>query len=307
MTDKANSPTRIGERQNDPAMLELLRADSWHYKRAKRWHLSRIVGTLVLAACAPVITFWLPSATDAVAVAVAVWVVAARTILNMAERREMRLGVSIQEQFDTELFGLEWNRSLAGRRPAPEDIADAARHVGDSALLRDWYAETGEAPWPLNVILCQRSSAVWGRRAHWAYGSTVLGIGCLWLLAGVVMALAAHLTLSDYLLKLFLPSQPAFLDTIDLYRTHLRQSRDKGDVEEAADSLWAKGVADGDAVAAADCRQLQDQSYRLRLNGPQIPQWFYRVRRGADEHAMRAAVAKLLSQLPATTAQEGQI
>jgi hypothetical protein len=282
-------------------MLQLLRADSWHYMRAKRWHLLRIAGTLLLAAAAPVITFWWPEAADGVAAAAGAWVLVGRTVLSVAEQREIRLGVTIQEEFDTDLFRLEWNSSLAGPKAAPEDVLNAARRVPADAGLRDWYADTTDVPWPLDVLLCQRSSAVWGRRAHFAYGVTVLAIGVAWLLAGIIVGIAAHLSLGDYLLKLFLPSQPAFLDTIDLYRSHLRQSSDKGAVEAAADGLWAAGATDRSAVTAADCRHLQDEAYRLRRYGPQIPQWFYKLRRGSDEQAMRDAVAHLISQLPSST------
>lgn len=291
-------PGNIAERQNEPAMLQLLRADSWHYLRAKRWHMLRITGTLLFAAAAPVLTFWWHDGADQIAAAAGAWILLGRTVLMALEQREIRLAVTIQEQFDTDLFGLDWNSNLAGKKAAYEDIADAAKHIRSDKGLRDWYPDADKAPWPMNVVLCQRSSAVWGRRAHFAYGTTVLVIGAVWLLAGIVMGLAAHLSLGDYLLKLFLPSQPAFLDTIDIYRGHLRQSSNKGGVETAADDLWVAGVADPQAVTSVACRQLQDQSYLLRRHGPQIPRWFYKLRRGSDERAMRAAVDHLLTQLP---------
>jgi SMODS-associating 4TM effector domain len=199
-------------------------------------------------------------------------------------------------------FGLEWNTGLAGSKAAPEDIANAAKRIKSDAGLRDWYAPTGSAPWPLDIVLCQRSSAVWGRRAHSAYAITILSLGSGWLIVGIVMGLAAHLSLGAYLLKLFLPSQPAFLDTIDLARTHFRQSSDKHAVETAADSLWDAGIHNPAAVTADDCRDLQDQSYRLRRHGPQIAQWFYKLRRDSDEQAMRTAVGDLVSRLPAHSA-----
>jgi len=284
-------------RQNEPAMLRLLRAYSWHYRQARRWHFLKILGMLLLAAAAPVVTFWFPDAADGVAAAAGAWVLAGRTVLTIAEQRQTHAAVTIQEQFDVELFELDWNTSLAGPKAAAEDIADGARHIRDDSGLRNWYASAGNAPWPLDVLLCQRSSAVWGRRAHSAYGLTVATIGSAWFLAGIIMGLVAHLSLGGYLIRLFLPSQPAFLDTIDLARSHLRQSADKRTIEQQADALWEQGCREPGSVAPADCRAIQDQTYRLRRRGPRVAQWFYRSRRGRDQQAMEAAASQLLDQL----------
>jgi len=288
----------IFQRQNDPALLKLLRADTWHYRLAKRWHLARIAGSIGFAAAAPVITFWWHSATVWVAVAAGAWVLIGRTVMNLAEQREVHLGATVQEQFDTDLFRMEWNGGLAGPKPTPEDVTDAARHVSNVDRLRNWYADTGQAPWPLDVVLCQRSSAVWGRREHAAYGKTVLALGVIWFAVGIVCGLAAHVTLGDYLLRLFLPSQPVFLDTIDLFVRHREQSSAKEAVEGAATSLWAKGVGDPGTIGPDACRQLQDQVYRIRRMGLQIPEWFYRLHRERNELAMTTAVGELLAQLP---------
>lgn len=294
------SGSPITVRQNEPQMLTLLRAYSWHYQQAGRWHFAKILGTVVLAAAAPAVTFWFPAAADGVAAAAGAWVLAGRTVLAVAENRQTKAGVTVQEQFDTDLFGLPWNASLAGQKAAAEDVADAARHIADDSRLRDWYAPTGDASWPLDVLLCQRSSAVWGRRAHYDYGVTIAALGAGWFLAGIIMGLAAHLTLGGYLINLFLPSQPAFLEAIELSRSHLRQSADKQSIERQADALWEKGCRRSSSVTEADCRVIQDQAYRLRRRGPRVAQWFYRARRGRDEQAMRAAVGQLLVQLGAS-------
>jgi hypothetical protein len=54
-------------------MLRLLRAYTWHYRQARRWHFLKILGMLLLAAAAPVVTFWFPAAADGVAAAAGAW------------------------------------------------------------------------------------------------------------------------------------------------------------------------------------------------------------------------------------------
>ena len=290
----------ISERQNSAESIELLRADTHFYLRAKRLHALRVAGTLILALLAPVILFWKPGWGDFVGALAGAWVLVGRTILSWFEDRSVKKAVTIQEQFDVEVFGLEWNDGLAGPKEAPEDIHTAAQKIQGmrAAALRDWYPEADAAPWPLNVILCQRSSAVWGRRGHYWYAIFVLALGIAWFIAGLIMTAAAHVTLTGYLVKVFLPSQPAFLDTIDLFRGHLKQSQAKEALERKTTDLWNEGVADADSVSEPDCREVQDQTYALRRRGIQIPQLIYRLRRKQDEEAMRAAAARLLTALP---------
>jgi hypothetical protein len=277
--------------------MELIRADTYYYIRAKRVHFLRVVGTLVFALLAPVLVFWEPAWGDGVAAIAGAWVLLGRTLLSWLEDRFVLRAVTIQEQFDVELFDLEWNESLAGPKAAPEDISSAAMKVHkdkQASKLRDWYANDDQAPWPLNVLLCQRSSAVWGRRGHIQYAFVILGLGVAWLIAGLVMATVAHITVGGYLIKVFLPSQPAFLDTLDLFRGHLSQSQAKEALELKTTELWTRGVGDLDSVTAQDCREVQDQSYQLRRRGIQIPQLIYKLRRKQDEKAMRAAVSRLI-------------
>jgi hypothetical protein len=288
----------ISERQNSPDMLTLLRAFTWHYRRAKRWHGVRIAGALGFAAAAPIVTFWLPSAADVVAAIAGAWVLLGRTLIAVAEGRELKMAVTIQEQFDTDLFGLDWNGALAGVKIAPEDVTEAARHIHDDSMLRNWYASTAGVPRPLDILLCQRASAVWGRRTHSDYALTLAALGCAWFLAGLVMAVFAQLSLAGYLIKLFLPSQPAYLDAVDLFRSHWRQSDHKRLIERQADIIWDRACSESgaDSVSLSDCRAIQNESYRLRRHGPQVAQWFFRLRRDRDEQAMRDGVSALVAR-----------
>lgn len=289
----------IAERQNDDDMVDLLCAASWHYGAAKKWHLVRVAGTLGLALAAPVITFWAPQAAEWVATVAAVWVVAARTVLVKGESAQMRSGVTAQEQFDTEVFGLPWHEALAGRPLAPEDVVHAAdRMEGESrARKRNWYADTGSTPRPLDVILCQRASAVWSRRSHHQYAVLLSVAAASWFVAGIIMGVVADVSLSGYLIKLFLPSQPAFLDAIELIRSHSSAGRQKARIEQMTDQLWDQGVPDPTTVTIADCRSVQDHSYRLRRDSPQVAEWYYRLRRDSDESAMRRATERKVAEL----------
>jgi hypothetical protein len=294
------TPSRpISERQNDLDMIDLLSAAGWHYGVAKRWHLVRVTGTVVLALAAPVVTFWLASTAEWVAAVAALWVVAGRTILTRLEDAEMHRGVTVQEQFDTALFGLGWNEGLAGPPPEHEDVVHACDHASEAKRARkyDWYPDTGAAPRPLDIVLCQRSSAAWGRRAHDRYATVLTLTTWAWFVAGLAMGIVAGVSLSGYLIELFLPSLPAFLDATELIRSHRSASAQKARLERMTNKLWERGGADHGSVALSDCRSVQDLSYRLRRHNPQVAQWYYLLNRARDERAMRQAAQHKIAQL----------
>jgi hypothetical protein len=109
----------------------------------------------------------------------------------------------------------------------------------------------------------------------------------------MVIGAAAHASLAEYLIRLFLPSQPALMDSVDLVRTHWLNAGRKARVENRAEQLLMNASA-----SESDSRSLQDQIFEIRQHPPRVPDWFYRLRRRRDEEAMRDAVAAWLQRIP---------
>jgi SMODS-associating 4TM effector domain len=293
----AGTSAHIKERQNEQPHLKRLLAYSHLYSAAQWWRRVRALGTFVLAAAAPVIALLVPASSDIIAAASAGWLVVGRTLLTWLEERGTREAASVQELFDTGLFVLPWNAALAGRPPGPEDVAAAARHIHDDTPYRDWYSiDLGDTPWPGDVLLCQRQSIVWGRRDHRTYGTVILIVGAVWLAAGLTVALVRNLTLAAYLIKIFLPSAPAFLDSLELARAHWRQAGAREDAEHRIHDLWIAHMPDPGIIPAAKCREIQDISFLLRRDSPRIPALFYKLRMAASESTTAAGTLDLRSQ-----------
>ncbi|MEU4226245.1 S-4TM family putative pore-forming effector [Nonomuraea sp. NPDC026600] len=71
-----------------------------------------------------------------------------------------------------------------------------------------------------------------------AYGTTILLVGLAWFAIGVTIAIVGELTLTEYLIKIFLPSSPAFLDSIELSREHWRHAVAREQIENDIHDLW---------------------------------------------------------------------
>jgi hypothetical protein len=287
--------SRITQRQDEPEHLQRLLAYSHLYKTAQWWRRIRATGTFTLAIAAPLVALALPATTDTLAAVSAGWLVLGRTVLTALERRGLGKAVRAHELYDTKLFHLPWNAALAGRQPVPDDIAAAARHIRDDSFYRGWFSvDLADTPWPADVLLCQRQSAVWSRRDHQAYGTTILLVGILWFVLGVTIAIIGEQTLTEYLIKIFLPSSPAFLDSVELAREHWRHAVAREQVENDIHDLWGRYRSDPTALPVTACRQIQDAAYLLRRDGPRVPSFFYRLRRSRSSASTAAGTQALL-------------
>ncbi len=292
----AGSSAQIKQRQDEPQHLQRLLAYSHLYRTAQRWHRIRAFGTFVLATVAPIVALLVPPSSDILAAIAAAWLVAGRTVLSWLEEHAILHAVRVQELYDTRLFKLPWNTALAGREPAPEDVAAAAAHIRDDTRYRDWYCiDLGDVPWPGDVLLCQRMSMIWSRRDHRAYGTTVLVTGIAWFLLGLSVALARDLSLAAYLIKIFLPSSPALLDCAELARSHWRQATRREQAEHEVRDLWGAHQAAPAAIDPAACRKIQDTAYLLRRDGPRVPGYFYQLRQRATAAAISSGAAALVT------------
>ena len=173
---------KIANRQNDANIVRFLAAARAFYNRAQWWHRLRVVGTTAFGVVGVLIVIFDEDAAAYVGAAAGAWILVARTMFNWLERSAFDRGARAQEQFDTALFELPWNASIAGNRISDEDIADAVRRVGLNSV-RDWYPARADAlPWPRNVAVCQRASAAWGRgrTAPTPYSSPAQRSGGCW-------------------------------------------------------------------------------------------------------------------------------
>jgi hypothetical protein len=270
----------ITERQNEPQHMRRLLAYSHLYRLARRWHAIRMAGTLGLAGISPIVVVLWPDGADLLAAIAAGWLVIGRTCFTWLEDKSIDRAARCQESFDVHLFGLPWNHAVAGKEPSPDDISACALKMKDDRRYRNWYTvDVQGLPEAAAVVLCQRQSAVWARRDHVAYAAFLTVAAAAWFAVGIVFALARDMTLADYLVMLFLPSAPVYLDAFELARSHYGHATARTQLEQDLDDLWRRYTSHVHAPTSEDCRTVQDAAFVLRRDGPRVPNWFYRIRR----------------------------
>ena len=290
------SPANIGVRQNDHDVLDGIAAYSLRYRTAARWRRLRTVGTYVLALLAPALSYLFPQQGPLVAAVAATWLVAGRTLLTHIERSYSTRGAVLQELVDTELFQLPWNSALAGRqtRALEDRAADAPYRHEDRH--RNWYTIDDAVPHPAHILLCQLQNVAWGRRNHRDYVPFLATAGAALFVLDLVWSIEQRMSVYDFLVLLFLPSAPAFLDLGELIFSHRRHSEAKGRVEDDTRDLLDRLIA-GQPVPLDDCRRIQDAIYQSRCTVPRVPGWFYRTKRQRDMKVNDATVEHLQDRL----------
>lgn len=287
----------IFERQNEPAALDFARAFRRRYTTARRWRLLRIATGLLIGTAGVLLALLEPSTEEYVSATAAAWTVFGRAVLDGYEQRQRRCGALAQELFDTYAFALPWSPCALGERPAPEDVRNWGRGESDEGL-RDWYADARPARHPVDVLLCQRSIITWARQDHATYAQVLRWSAGAIFLFTLVLGVALHLTLGEYLLRLGIPVLPACLDVLDIAKANVEVGAAKNRLEQEANDLLAQARATEDPAPVEACRALQDGIYATRLQ-PGVPNWMYTITRSHRQQNMEQTVTDQATNLPA--------
>ena len=152
---------------------------------------------------------------------------------------------------------------LARQQNFEEEIRSASGNLAGAEGIRDWYPAAFPASWPESVLTCQRANAVWARRQHAIYRWVLIGAALAWFVIGMVIAGLHHASLAEYLTTILLPSLPALLDAAELSRSHESAAKTRLSLEAQADDLL-----DGKSANERNLREIQDQLFNLRKDGP---------------------------------------
>jgi len=134
---------------------------------------------------------------------------------------------------------------------------------------------------------------VWSRQGHRSYSATVLTAGVVWFVVGLVIAIVLNLSLANYLIMIFLPSAPAFLDTVEHARLHWQHANARQQTERKIDDLWQAYTTRPETLDVNDCREVQGAAYLLRHDGPRVPHLFYTLRKPTSDANTKSGTAAL--------------
>lgn len=112
----------------------------------------------------------------------------------------------------------------------------------------------------------------------------------LWFGALVALSFLADLSLTQFMVGVFLPILPAFLDIGKYVFDIRRAARDRKDL---ANSIEERLEGSGGAIEGQNLMVWQGRLYELRRSTPEVPDFVYNLRRKANELAMHSVARQL--------------
>jgi len=284
--------------QNSDENLRLLAAQRSLYSQAKIYRQVRTLFSVVLAILGPIFFYFIADCRPTIIIIGAAWALLSEIFLRGFEGDAIKKAATVQEQFDVGLFILPWNEILVGKKVTSELIESANRkYKANRESLKNWYADTGSFPYPLNILVCQRSNIVWDWRLRRAYGYFILFCTVTVLIGGIVFGIFLHLSLFDYVMGVFIPQLAVIHLGIDISRNQITLANEKEQKETVVSRIIENGIANPDSISIDQCREIQNFIYHGRVVGSLVPDICYTVLKEQYELDMKSVVENYGKQL----------
>ena len=137
-----NSMNEIDKKQVETRMLNLLRARTLIYRRAKNVQAVGLIISLVFPIVGLIVSALLLPSKPFIAFAALMFSFLEVLLLDRWHRAQLKNAAKLQEDFDCTVLQMDWNTFLVGNRIDPEDVfADACKKLSDEDEQRliNWY------------------------------------------------------------------------------------------------------------------------------------------------------------------------
>lgn len=296
-----NDQHRIDVEQNKPERLELLRAQRLFYSRAKLYQNLFAVMALLLPAVGVLFGASYPEIRPFLGFGSIVVLLLDVEVISRKQREDCKRGAKVQEQFDTEVLKLDWNRLVAGGKVDAEDVrAITSKPITDvdRQYLENWYeVAIAKLPLPVGRIICQRTNVTYDMRVRKTYAGVLLGAAVLLFVGLTLLGLYQGVKVNDLILTMYLPALPLATFLLREHRKHGDTIETLTTIKAEVEKVWEQaitGTSFEDLTRSS--RALQDAIYRHRASNPLVFDWLYDWIRQRQEDLTRHAVEKLVAE-----------
>jgi len=291
----------INELQNKDSALEKLAAMRCLYSEGKNIFYLRTSVAVLIAVVFPFLKTTYPSLNGwLVAVGIG-YLILDIFILAGWESGKRSTAAKVQELFDTEVLGMQWNSIVAENKPDTEIIGRCWAKVVGKGLekLRDWYPDGISAlPQNVAVTLCQRCNIWWDSGLRRLYAHTLVIIVIV--LVSSIIWVKKDVSVKE--LVLFVASfAPLIKLLIEQVISHYKAAKRLDILKGQLDALLENAKSTQSIGAEASItRSVQDEIYRHRKQVSSIPDFFYWIFRKKYENQMGFNAQAFLREYPTT-------
>ena len=273
----------IPEVQNSELQIKRLAAQRFVYSIAKRSQIAQLVLAIPFTIVLSIFGLLIPSLAPWQAI-YGVSVLIIETILEDWQKRLRKQAAKIQELFDCETLGLDWNELEIGPKPDVETIIEGSnnylRKMGNFDDLVNWYPPVvGNLPIHLARLICQRTNLRWDFQLRRWFAQRALALTATVILLLFILSLWNQLSLERFVLAVLAPALPVFSWGIKEYRKQKEVADDLERLKSQVEEYWNDAIRSKISAHQVEVksRALQDEIYDLRKDSPLIFDTVYRL------------------------------
>ena len=290
----------IVELQNRPENIKMLKAMRHLYskvgKLTKYYFIFCVLFPIVISFAKPFISsedyqvlFHFMIAYNLLSLMAGLW-------LECKIKKERVLAAKIQQQFDCNVFELQWNRYTFGAQPSLEDINSNAKSSNDEDFL-NWYdRDVDIVDRMLAVIICQRINLTYdvALRKKFLCSLTIISIIILIIILGIAFYEDEGLrTTIVFVAVPLIPVIRWFFSTRKANSDNIEKcERIKKIIDDYLEEYRNNGIVFSDI----DLCEIQNCIYDHRKTAFKIPDFIYNKMRSNQEEATHITVGELITR-----------
>mgnify|MGYP000822907785 FL=1 len=290
----------IVELQNRPENIKMLKAMRHLYskvgKLTKYYFIFCVLFPIVISFAKPFISsedyqvlFHFMIAYNLLSLMAGLW-------LECKIKKERVLAAKIQQQFDCNVFELQWNRYTFGAQPSLEDINSNAKSSNDEDFL-NWYdRDVDIVDRMLAVIICQRINLTYdvALRKKFLCSLTIISIIILIIILGIAFYEDEGLrTTIVFVAVPLIPVIRWFFSTRKANSDNIEKcERIKKIIDDYLEEYRNNGIVFSDI----DLCEIQNCIYDHRKTAFNIPDFIYNKMRSKQEEATHITVGELITR-----------
>lgn len=273
-------------KQNEPDRIKLIAAWRQVYSQGKKLNGYVFFGTLTAAIIIPTLGAIVPQYATEIGLTGGVLSILLTIFVKDLPKKKAETGAKIQEQFDTELYNLPWEKVVAKEKESPVTIAEAYLkkekywgsydEVVKGERIANWYADYSKLDTSHAILHCQQENFNWDSKQRKNYVNFLTFVVVTLLVAGFAMGhFYLKLDFPNILLKVIFPLSSLLLYLYQTLKNNKEASQTLEEKSKQALSISEKYKKSATPIPMEELRELQNALYESRKNGDLVPDWYY--------------------------------
>lgn len=214
-------------------------------------------------------------------------------ILESKTIKHRNMAAKIQQLFDSEVFGLEWESYLWGAKPSLEDINDNIGNLPNEGI-DNWYdPQVDDLSRMEAILVCQRTNLVYESKLRRKYNSIIDYIAWSALALILIVGFYKNEGIRTAIVFVGVPLVPIIKWFFSTRKQNIDDIKTCESLKAFIDNCLERLKKNQYFVNESVLYRIQDGIYRHRKAAFKIPDWLYNLIRNYQEEKIHTVVSQL--------------